>query len=220
MIMIANLEVTILHTLQIISDELGWLGVLLVMVIENATGLTPSEVVLGFAGWMLIDAHGLPLSTVFWGGLIAAVGSLIGSSMLYWTARLGGRPVVDRIASILRIDKRHIDRVERMAERWGTGFIFFGRLLPGVRTLLAIPAGLTRMSYPAFTLATFAGAYIWCTLFIGAGYFLGHEWHLISGAIKQAAPYALVLGTLSGLGFLLYQFRMKRKTIPVTINSE
>ena len=124
--MIDKLETTILNALQYIYDELGWLGVTIVMIIENATGLTPSEVVLGFAGWMLIDAHGLPFSTVFWGGLAAAIGSVIGASILYWTARVGGRPVVDRMAKFFRIDLRHIERVERMAKRWGTGFIFFG----------------------------------------------------------------------------------------------
>jgi membrane protein DedA with SNARE-associated domain len=212
--MIDKLEATILGALQVIFDELGWLGVTIIMILENATGLTPSEVVLGFAGWMLIDAHGLPMTMVFWGGLAAAIGSVIGSSMLYWAARIGGRPVVDRMAKFLRIDIRHIERVERMAATWGTGFIFFGRLLPGIRTLVAIPAGLTRISFPTFAAATFAGAYIWCTLFIGAGYFLGHEWHLLSGIVKQVIPYAMMAGILAGLGFVFWQFCLKEKWSP------
>lgn len=215
--MIDKLEMMILNALRVVYDELGWLGVTIIMIIENATGLTPSEVVLGFAGWMLIDAHGLPFSTVFWGGLAAAIGSVIGASILYWTARLGGRPVVDRLAKFFRIDMRHIKRVERMAERWGTGFIFFGRLLPGIRTLVAIPAGLTRMSFPTFFAATFAGAYIWCTLFIGAGYFLGHEWHLLSGIVKQAVPYALTLGMLAGMGFIVWQVWLRKRWAPAKV---
>jgi len=207
--MLDQIERTILDALQYLYDELGWLGVTLIMVIENATGLTPSEVVLGFAGWMLIDAHNLPFSTVFLGGLFAAVGSVIGASMLYWTARLGGRPLVDKIAVFFRVDLRHIQRVERMAEKYGTGFIFFGRLLPGIRTLVAIPAGMTRLPFPTFAIATFAGAYIWCTLFIGAGYFLGHEWHLLSGIVKQAIPYVLAIALAAGVGFLIWQVWLK-----------
>ena len=218
--MIDQLETTILNALQFIYEELGWLGVTLVMVIENATGLTPSEVVLGFAGWMLIEAHNLPFSTVFLGGLFAAIGSVIGASLMYWAARLGGRPVVQRAAKIFRIDTRHIQRVEGMAEKYGVGFIFFGRLLPGIRTLVAIPAGLTGLSYPVFAAATFIGSYIWCTIFIGAGYFLGHEWHILSGIVKQAAPYALATAVLAGMGFLIWQLWMKKKAVPVKIEMD
>ncbi|MCB9110895.1 MAG: DedA family protein [Anaerolineales bacterium] len=218
--MIDQLETTILNALQFIYEELGWLGVTLVMVIENATGLTPSEVVLGFAGWMLIEAHNLPFSTVFLGGLFAAIGSVIGASLMYWAARLGGRPVVQRAAKIFRIDTRHIQRVEGMAEKYGVGFIFFGRLLPGIRTLVAIPAGLTGLSYPVFAAATFIGSYIWCTIFIGAGYFLGHEWHILSGIVKQAAPYALATAVLAGTGFLIWQLWMKKKAVPVKIEMD
>ncbi len=218
--MIDKLETTILNALQYLYDELGWLGVTIIMIIENATGLTPSEVVLGFAGWMLIDAHGLPFSTVFWGGLAAAIGSVIGASILYWTARIGGRPVVDRMAKFFRIDMRHIERVERMAMRWGVGFIFFGRLLPGIRTLVAIPAGLARVSFSTFVAATFAGSYIWCTLFISAGYFLGHEWHLLSGIVKQAIPYALTVGMLAGIVFIAWQFWLRQRTVSVIVEKE
>ncbi len=218
--MIDKLETTILNALQYLYDELGWLGVTIIMVIENATGLTPSEVVLGFAGWMLIDAHGLPFSTVFWGGLAAAIGSVIGASILYWTARIGGRPVVDRMAKFFRIDMHHIERVERMAMRWGVGFIFFGRLLPGIRTLVAIPAGLARVSFSTFVAATFAGSYIWCTLFISAGYFLGHEWHLLSGIVKQAIPYALTVGMLAGIVFIAWQFWLRQRTVSVIVDKE
>jgi membrane protein DedA with SNARE-associated domain len=212
--MIDKLEQTILNTVQTIFDELGWLGVTIIMIVENATGLTPGEVVLGFAGWMLIDAHGLPFTMVFWGGLAAAIGSVIGSSMLYWAARIGGRPMVDRVTKFFHIDMHHIERVERMAARWGTGFIFFGRLVPGVRTLVAIPAGLTPIPFGTFAAATFAGAYIWCTLFIGIGYFLGHEWQLLSGIVKQAIPYVMMAGLLTGIGFVFWQFWLKNKWSP------
>ena len=213
--MIDQLEITILNALQILYDELGWLGVTLIMVVENATGAAPGEVVLGLAGWMLIDAHGLPFSTVFLGGFFAALGSVIGASMLYWAVRLGGRPIVDRVVRIFRLDLRHMERVERMAEKHGTKFVFIARMLPAVRTLAAIPAGLTRMSFPAFAVATFGGAYIWCTIFIGIGYFLGHEWHLLSGILKQAAPYLLIGGIVAGVGFLIWRYWLKNRLVPV-----
>ena len=209
--MIDQIEQTILNLLQHLYDELGWLGVTIIMIIENSTGLAPSEVVLALAGWMLIDAHSLPFSTVFLGGLFAAFGSVIGASILYWAARLGGRPVVERMAKLFRIDLLHIQRVERLAEKHGTRFIFFGRLIPGIRMIVAVPAGLTRMPYFTFASATFLGAYLWCTVFISIGYFLGHEWHIISGIAKQVGPYAFGVALLFGVIFLLWQRWQKHK---------
>ena len=209
--MIDQIEQTILNLLQHLYDELGWLGVTIIMIIENSTGLAPSEVVLALAGWMLIDAHSLPFSTVFLGGLFAAFGSVIGASILYWAARLGGRPVVERMAKLFRIDLLHIQRVERLAEKHGTRFIFFGRLIPGIRMIVAVPAGLTCMPYFTFASATFLGAYLWCTVFISIGYFLGHEWHIISGIAKQVGPYAFGVALLFGIIFLLWQRWQKHK---------
>jgi alkaline phosphatase len=82
-----------------------------------------------------------------------------------------------------------------------------GRLIPGVRTLVSIPAGLVRIPFPKFFLATFAGAYVWCTVLIGAGYILGHEWQLMSDVIKTHLPLVLLFGFLLISAYLLYRYR-------------
>ena len=192
--MIAQFEAWILGTLQSLYDTWGWFGVAVLLVFENATGLTPSEIILGLAGWMLIEMHQLPPTMIFIGGFYSAIGSAIGSSLAYWAARLGGRPLVDRLAHWVRIDPAHITRVENQFHRWGVGFVLVGRVIPGVRTLINIPAGLARMPFVAFFVTTLIGAYIWCCLLIGAGYVLGHEWKLISTYLKQFLPYLLVVG--------------------------
>ena len=191
--MIGEIETWILSMLQTLYDAWGWLGVALLLVFENATGITPSEIILGLAGWMLIEKHGHHPSIIFYGGLVAAFGSVIGSSITYWAARLGGRPLVDKFAGWLRISPAQICRVETRFHRWGVWLVLIGRVIPGVRTLVSIPAGLARMHYGIFTIMTFAGAYIWCTLLIGTGYALGHEWPLISAYLKQALPYLVTL---------------------------
>ena len=209
--MISQLETWILGTLQAVYDAWGWGGVTVLLIFENATGITPSEIILGLAGWMLIEEHGHPPAMIFGGGLVAAVGSLIGSSITYWTARLGGRPVVDVLASWVRVAPTHITRAENQFQRWGSWLVLFGRVIPGVRTLVSIPAGLARMPFGIFVIATFTGAYIWCTLLIGAGYALGHEWPLISGYVNQALPYLLVLGIV---GLLVYSWFNRRAWFP------
>jgi len=172
--MLDQLETLILGALQSIYNQFGWGGVFSMMVFENATGITPSEIVLSLAGWMLIEAHGGHPSLILLGGLYAGLGSVTGASIAYWVARLGGRPVVEKFASWFRIDLAHIENAERHVQRWGTGLVLFGRVIPGFRTLVSIPAGLARIPFGAFFVATFAGAYVWCSLLIGSGYLLGH----------------------------------------------
>ncbi|MGD8405006.1 MAG: DedA family protein [Anaerolineales bacterium] len=205
--MFDTIETFILGTLQSIYDQFGWGGVFSMMIFENATGITPSEIVLSLAGWMLIEAHGEPPSLILLGGLYAGFGSAIGASVAYWLARLGGRPVVEKFARWFRIDLKHVEAIDRHVNRWGLGLVLFGRVVPGVRTLVSIPAGLARIPFGTFFAATFAGAYVWCSLLIGAGYLLGHEWMLISHYLKAYFPY-LVAGGLGVIAlYVLYTYR-------------
>lgn len=205
--MLDAIEQTILSALQAIFDQFGWFGVFGLMIFENATGISPSEIILAFAGWMLIERHGIAPSFIPVAGLYAGLGSAIGASITYWVARAGGRPLVDKFANFFRINLDYIERIESQCKKWGTGIVFVGRMLPGVRTLISIPAGLVRISFPKFFLATFAGAYLWCTVLIGAGYMLGHEWHLISRYIKTHFPLVLAIGFLLVCAYLVYHYR-------------
>jgi membrane protein DedA with SNARE-associated domain len=205
--MLDQIETTILSTLQTIFDQFGWAGVFGLMVFENATGITPSEVILAFAGWMLIERHGITPYFIPLAGVYAGLGSAVGASITYWVARLGGRPVIDRFAKIFRIDTALITKAEEQTQKWGAGIVMIGRVIPGIRTLISIPAGLAKIPFIKFFLATFIGAYIWCTLLIGAGYILGHEWMLVSSYIKQHLPLALSLGVFGICAYLVYHYR-------------
>jgi membrane protein DedA with SNARE-associated domain len=215
--MISELEIIILFATQTIYDAWGWLGVAVLLTFENATGVTPSEIILALAGWMLISEHQLPVSMIFVGGLYAAIGSALGASITYWAARLGGRPLVDRLARWVRIDPAHIARAENQFHRWGAGLVLVGRVMPGIRTLINIPAGLARMPFLTFFVATFIGTYIWCTLLIGAGYTLGHEWMLISHYLKQYFPY-LLAGGLAVIAVYVFLTRRLLQLAPVRID--
>ena len=205
--MLDSIEQTILSALEVIFDQFGWYGVFGLMIFENATGISPSEIILAFAGWMLIERHGIAPSFIPVAGFYAGLGSAIGASITYWIARRGGRPLVDRFAKLFRIDLKYIERIENQCIKWGLGIVFVGRMLPGVRTLISIPAGLVRIPFPKFFLASFAGAYIWCTILIGAGYMLGHEWHLISQYIKTHLPLVFAIGFLLVCAYLVYHYR-------------
>jgi membrane protein DedA with SNARE-associated domain len=205
--MLDQIEATILSALQTIFDQFGWVGVFGLMVLENATGVTPNELILTFAGWMLIERHGIAPGFILVGGIYAGFGSAAGASIVYWVARIGGRPMIDRFAKFFRIDLSLLSRSEEQMQKWGAWLIFTGRVLPGIRMLVSIPAGLARIPFPKFFFATFLGAYIWCTLFIGAGYLLGHEWILISDYIKTYLPLVAVIGLFVAGGYIVYQYR-------------
>ena len=118
---------------------------------------------------------GEPILFVIVMGLFIAVVSVLGEYAPYWAARLGGRPLVERLVARgwLRVDSRRAQRTEDLFERWGVRLVIFGRIFPGVRTLVSIPAGLTRMNFGLFAGAAFSSAYVWNTLLVGIGYFLG-----------------------------------------------
>jgi membrane protein DedA with SNARE-associated domain len=192
--LITEFETIILSSIQSIYDALGWFGVVALLVFENATGITPSEIILGLAGWMLISEHQQPVSMIFIGSLYAAIGSTIGASITYWVGRIGGRPLVDKLACWVRINPEQITRAEIQFQRWGFVLVLVGRVMPGIRTLINIPAGLARMPFITFFTSTFIGSYVFCTMLIGAGYLLGHEWTLISQYLKHNLPYLLTGG--------------------------
>ncbi len=217
--MIDELETIILSAAQTIYDAWGWFGVAAMLVFENATGITPSEIILGLAGWMLIAEHQLPPAMILVGGFYAAIGSVLGASIAYWVARLGGRPLVDKLARWVRIDPAHITSAENQFQRWGIGLVLVGRVIPGIRTLVSIPAGLARMPFLTFFVATFMGAYAWCTLLIGAGYVLGHEWTLIGAYLKQALPFLLTGGAIA-IALYFWFIRRAPAYAPVRLNDD
>mgnify|MGYP001544829252 FL=1 len=211
--MLVQIEEFIINNIQLIYDQIGWLGLTALLEFENATGITPSENILGLAGWMLIEAHGTPYTGDFIWGLLAAFGSTLGSSLTYWAARAGGRPMVEKILRWFRIDPQQIARVESLFQMWGLGLVLFGRMVPGLRTLINIPAGMTRMPFWRFVLYTFIGAYLWCTLLLSIGYFLGHEWGLISEYLNLAVPWLLAAAAL-GLVIAIAWRWSKKQRIP------
>jgi membrane protein DedA with SNARE-associated domain len=218
--MLDTIEQTILSALQVIFDQFGWFGVFGLMIFENATGITPSEIILAFAGWMLIERHGIAPTFIPLAGLYAGLGSAIGASITYWIARKGGRPLVDRFAKLFHIDLKYIEKIEEQCGKWGAGIVLVGRVIPGVRTLVSIPAGLVRIPFAKFFLATFAGAYVWCTILIGAGYVLGHEWKLISEYIKTHLPLIFAGGALVVVAYLVYHYRASLLTAWMRINNK
>lgn len=118
-------------------------------------------------------------------GLFIAVMSVAGEFAIYWAARLGGRPLVDRLVARgwIKVNSHRKLWTEEMFERWGLRLVIFGRIFPGVRSLVSIPAGLTRMNFGLFAGVAFSSATIWNTLLVAIGYILGLKVTLLGVSI-------------------------------------
>ncbi len=150
----------------------GYAGVALLMAIESACVPLPSEIIMPFAGY-LVHTGQLKLIGVATAG---AIGCNLGSIPAYWLGAWGGRPAVERFGRYVLLSRRDLARVEGYFERFGGITVLVGRLLPVVRTFIALPAGIARMSQVRFHVYTFVGSWPWCFLLAYVGAKLGDRW--------------------------------------------
>ncbi len=142
------------------------------MAIESACIPLPSEVILPFAGY-LVSTGRFNLYLVATAG---AVGCNIGSTVAYVVGFYGGRPLVNRWGRYILLNRGELDLVERFFARWGGVTVLISRMLPVVRTFIALPAGIARMPMLRFQLYTFVGSWPWCFLLAYVGMKLGQAW--------------------------------------------
>lgn len=178
-----------------VYDFLGWGGVVLLMALESTAFPLPSEIVMPLAGWRLILDEGLAVSWVWLAGFWGGVGSVLGSLAEYWVARIGGRPFLERYGKFFLLTRKDLDRVDRWFTKRGEITILVGRLVPVVRHLISIPAGIARMNIWRFVLFTFIGSFPWCVLMAWAGYELGSRYDEIREFTRPATiPIVLLIG--------------------------
>ena len=178
------MEQQILGFIRSVYDAIGWPGVVLLMAIESACIPLPSEIIMPFAGWMLIADKGLGVEYLALAGFCGAVGNVIGSLIAYWVGAKGGRPFLKRYGKYLLISEHEIDVAERWFNKYGDSITFFSRLLPVIRTFISLPSGIARMNIWKFILYSFLGAFIWSTGLAYGGYVLGQNWDKIRDAMR------------------------------------
>lgn len=144
----------------------------LLMAIESACIPLPSEIIMPFAGY-LVHTGELNLLLVATAG---AIGCNVGSIPAYWVGAHGGRPMVERFGRYVLLSGHDLDLVQRYFEKYGSITVLVGRLLPVVRTFIALPAGIAKMNLVRFHLYTFLGSWPWCYLLAYVGMKLGDKW--------------------------------------------
>lgn len=154
-------------------QQWGYWGVIVLMAMESSIIPVPSEVVVPPAA---IAATFPDSSMSFWGVVVAGtVGSYLGSCVMYFMALLLGRPFMFRFGKYFFMPPAKLEKAEVFMNKYSTAGIFFARFLPVVRHLISIPAGLVRMNFTAFSLATIIGSAIWCWVLAWFGDKVGSE---------------------------------------------
>jgi membrane protein DedA with SNARE-associated domain len=155
--------------------HLGYSGIFGLMLVESCGIPMPSEVIMPFSGFLIADG-----SLLFWPVvIIATLGNLVGSLLAYWIGAKGGRPLIEKYGRYILISKHDLNLADKWFAKFGDEIVFFGRLLPVVRTYISFPAGIARMDLKKFSIYTFLGALPWCILFAWLGVKMGGNWELI-----------------------------------------
>jgi len=181
----------------------GYFGVFFLMLVESCGIPMPSEVIMPFSGFLVVSGELGFWQIVF----IGAFGNLAGSLLAYWIGKKGGRPLIERFGKYILISKHDLDLADRWFFKFGELTVFFGRLLPIVRTYISFPAGIAKMDIKKFSFYTFAGALPWCLLFAYLGVKMGSNWELIR---EKLHSFDLAMAFLVVLFVGLYIWRHLR----------
>lgn len=179
-------------------SALGYSGVILMMGLESACIPLPSEVIMPFSGY-LVSTGRFDLQMV---AIAGALGCLLGSYAAYYAGANGGRRVLERYGRYILIAPHEIETADRFFERWGSPAVFISRLLPVIRTFIAFPAGVARMSLLAFTVYTLAGSYLWCLALAWAGMKLGEHWSALGPYFHRFDGVIAALIVAGAIAFL------------------
>lgn len=167
----AILEFLARFIISVISSA-GYLGIILLMGIESACIPLPSEVIMPFSGY-LVSVGRFQLT---WVAVAGALGCNLGSLVAYYVGSWGGRPLVEKYGRYVLITRHDLARADRFFARYGDWAVFIARLLPVIRTFIALPAGIARMNVARFHIYTFLGSLPWCWVLAYAGLKLGEHW--------------------------------------------
>ncbi len=171
------------------------------MALESTVVPIPSEVIIPPAAYL---AHTQGQLSVIGIVVAGSAGSWVGAGIMYWLARWLGRPFVLRFGPYVGLAAAKIEAAERWSARYGWPGIFLSRLLPVIRHLIGIPAGIVRVDFRWYSLATLAGSVFWCSVLAGLGVFVGRNPEMLAGDLHRFS--LLVLGVAVVLGALYYLF--------------
>lgn len=183
-------------------EDWGYTALLLTMILENMNIPIPSEIVLGFAGFLV--SRGI---MTYWGAVaVGTLAGIIGSLASYAIGYYGGRPLLLQYGNKFWLSHKRLKQANDWFDRYGGIAIFTGRLLPGIRTFISLPAGMAKYPLKPFILYTLLGTIPWTMLLIWAGRTLGDQWENI---LLYDTELMIVSAIVLLLAFLVYKYKQR-----------
>lgn len=171
----------------------GYGGVVLLMAIESACIPLPSEVIMPFSGYLVFTGR----FNLFWVATAGAIGCNLGSVLAYEIGAYGGRPLIEKYGKYILLNAHDLEIADKFFHRWGSTTVFVGRLLPVIRTFIALPAGIAKMPRVRFHVYTFLGSWPWCFALAYVGQKLGENWNTLG---KYFHEFDAVIGAFLVIG--------------------
>lgn len=191
-----------------IMEAIGSPGVGLAVFLENVFPPIPSEVILPLAGFTASQGSINVVAAFIW----ATVGSLTGAYFLYYLGAAIGAHRLRKIAAWMWLVKvEDVDNALAWFDKYGKASILIGRVIPGIRSLISIPAGIDRMNPLTFGLYTLLGSSVWNALLIYCGWVLGENWHAVEGVIDQYSKVVYALVALALVAVFIWLLRRARQ---------
>lgn len=184
----------------------GYFGLFILMALESMIAPVPSEVVMPFAGYLVLEGR-----FNFWAAvLVSGLGSVFGSLVSYYMGAYLGRPFILKFGKYLLLEEEHLEWTEKWFKKQGSKTIFISRFVPVVRHLISIPAGIAKMSLQKFILYTLIGATLWNLVLLYAGFKLGEHWDKIHQYSREL-DIIFVIAVALFLAYFIWKHHHKRK---------
>jgi membrane protein DedA with SNARE-associated domain len=187
-------------SLSNVLRDLGYAGLALLMLAETVFPPIPSEAVLPLAGY-LVERGEFSYVLVL---LTSTAGSVLGAMVLYEAARHGGRPFAERFLRFAHLQPEKLDDAERWFARRGGLIVLLGRCVPGMRSLVSLPAGLLRMPRMQYLGLTLLGSAIWNAVLVTVGYLLGSQWERVADVVGPVSKPLVAIAVVGVGGWLLW----------------
>ncbi|GGE69202.1 DedA family protein [Priestia taiwanensis] len=192
-----------------IMEQFGYWGIFFLIALENLFPPIPSEVILTFGGFVTTTSD-LTITMVI---IVATIGSVVGAVLLYGVGRLLDvqrlEKIIDRYGHILRLTKEDIHKADAWFDKYGMWTVLFCRMIPLIRSLISIPAGMSNMNFPLFLLFTTIGTLIWNTILVNVGAAVGASWKDIVAYMDVFSN--VIYAVLAILGILVIVWYVKKR---------
>ena len=207
--MVSIVEFLSLFVINIIGS-LGYWGVFIGMTLESACIPLPSEIIMTFSGFVVWQGN---TNMTLWGiTLIGALGNLLGSLIAYFVGLRGGRPLLEKYGKYILITHKNLETADKWFDKYGYEAVLISRVLPGIRTFISLPAGITHMNLKKFTTYTFVGSLPWCFVLGYIGVQLGPQWDIISQYF-HILDIIVIIALIGLIGYMIYKYKYKNSTI-------